>query len=360
MNRLTAMNHQRQSGIAVVTAMLVVVLGSITMVAIASRQQLSLQRERNEGAILLARDLGVSGERFAAALLFRDRDAGDRNNTDSLDDDWAQTIPPVPINESAAIQGCVWDLQGRLNLNNLVDAEGEAIPYEVERMQRLFGELGIAVSKVQAVVDWVDENFDATTPDGAEDDYYTGLDPAYRAANAPFVTPSELKLVRGFSPSVPEEAEDYALLIPHVSALPTVNGPVPINVNTATPEVLASQSDDMKGLAGDLSRWDSSAYEDYPQCEDIFDLAAEGPETLSGGERDTTPYESTLLFQDEADPGGGNGIDIGPEGSYDVRSEYFQVRIDVITDSVRLSQYTVFSRDDEGRTQVLYRSRDTP
>lgn len=353
-------NPHRQSGIAIVTAMLVIVLGTIAMVAIASRQQFSLQRERNEGAILLARDLGVSGERFAAALLFRDRDAGDRNNTDSLDDDWAQTIPPVPINESAAIQGCVWDLQGRLNLNNLVNEEGEAIPFEVERMQRLFGELGIAVNKVQAVLDWVDSDVNATVPDGAEDDFYTGLNPAYRAANGPFASPNELKLVKGFSPSVPEEAEDYALLLPHVSALPTPNGPIPINVNTATPEVLASQSDDMKGLAGDLSRWDSSAYEDYPLCEDIFDLAAEGPESLSGATRDTTPYESTLLFADEADPGGGNGINIGPPGSFDVRSDYFQVRIDVITESVRLSQYTVFQRDGEGRTEVLYRSRDTP
>ncbi len=354
------MNTRRESGIAIVTAMLVVALGSITMVAIASRQQLSLQRERNEAAIMLSRDLAVSGERFAAALLFRDRETGDRNNTDSLDDDWAQTIPPVPIDSNAAIQGCVWDLQGRLNLNNLVDAEGNALPYEVERMQRLFGELGIGVNKVQAVLDWIDRDVDATLPDGAEDDYYAGLDPAYRASNAPFVSTSELKLVKGFNVAVEEEAEDYERLLPHVSALPTPNGPIPINVNTATPEVLASQSDDMKGLAADLSRWDSSAYEDYPQCEDIFDLAAEGPDSLTGDARDTTPYESTLLFDDEADPGGGNGIDLGPPGSYDVRSDYFQVRIDVITETLQLSQYSVFVRDGEGRTEVLYRSRDTP
>lgn len=353
------MIRRQQSGIAVVTAMLVVVLGSITMVAIASRQQLTLQRERNEAAVVLARDLAISGERFAAALLFRDRDAGDRNNTDSLDDDWAQTIPPVPIDDNVAIQGCVWDLQGRLNLNNIVDAEGNAITFEVERMQRLFGQLGINVNKVQAILDWVDSDVNATVPDGAEDDFYTGLDPAYRAANAPFTSVSELKLVKGFNPGIEEEAEDYALLLPHVAALPTPNGPLPINVNTATPEVLGSQSDDMQGLSGELSRWASSAYEDFPACENIFDLAAEGPEALSGEDRDTTPYESTLLFSEEADPGGGNGIDLGPTGSFDVRSDYFQVRIDVISEEVRLSQYTVFFRDGDGRTEVLYRSRDT-
>jgi len=42
------------------------------MVSIASRQQLDTQRERNEGLIQQARNFGISGERFAAALLFRD------------------------------------------------------------------------------------------------------------------------------------------------------------------------------------------------------------------------------------------------------------------------------------------------
>jgi len=49
------------------------------------------------------------------------------------------------------------------------------------------------------VVDWIDTDVDALIPDGAEDDYYTGLDTAYRAANAPFASVSELQLVKGFS-----------------------------------------------------------------------------------------------------------------------------------------------------------------
>ena len=89
--------------------MLVIALGSITMVAIVSSQRFALEREKNEGAIALARDLAVSGERFAAALLYRDRQTGDRENSDSLDDDWAQPIPPIPIDDLAVIQGCIVD-----------------------------------------------------------------------------------------------------------------------------------------------------------------------------------------------------------------------------------------------------------
>jgi len=349
----------RQRGIAIVTAMLVVALGTITMVSIVSRQQLVLQRERNEAAIGLARDLAVSGERFAAAILYRDRQDGLRENTDSLEDDWAQTIPPVPIDEGAALQGCIVDMQGRFNLNNLADADGNAVQTAFEQLQRLFTELGIDTVKAQAVLDWVDADIDATLPDGAEDDYYSGLTPAYRAGNAPMRSASELKLVKGFSPSVEEQAEDYERLLPHVATLPVDAGPTAVNVNTATPEVIASIAPDLKGLEGDLTRWETGAYEDYPDCEDIFDLGTDDAPAALVADQERLPYESKLIFGDEADPGGANNLDLGPETGYDVSSSYFQLRIDVLTEAVRVSQYTLFHRDEQGRTRVLYRSRDT-
>ena len=349
-------NNQAQRGVAIIMAMLVVALGTITMVAITSRQQLDLQRERNEALIQQARSLGVSGERFAAALLYRDRQEALRENTDSLDDDWAQTIPPVPI-DNAAIKGCIVDMQGRFNLNNLVNENGEPVSVYVEQLQRLLGELAIDQIKAQAIVDWVDSDVNATVPEGAEDGYYTGREPGYRAANAAFVSVSELQLVKGFSSAVEEEQEDYTLLLPHIAALPIQNGPTSVNVNTATPEVIASLSEFLQPLAADLSRWDTGAYADYPECEDIFDLAVDdAPDTLEQ-ERDLTPYESTLLFEDSAAPESGESI--APPGSYGVRSSYFQVRIDVATDGIALSQYTLMERDDEGRTRVIYRSRDT-
>ena len=380
----------RQRGIAVITAMLIVALGTITMVAIASRQQLDLQRERNEALIQMARDLAASGERFAAVLLYRDRQEALRENTDSLDDDWAQTIPPVPI-DNAAIQGCIVDLQGRVNLNNLVDGAGNPSPLHVDQLVRLLGRLNIETNKAQAILDWIDPDIDPTIPDGAEDDFYTSLDPAYRTANAPFASVSELQLVKGFDPQVEEQREDYELLLPHVSALPTTGGATPVNVNTATPEVIASLGDDYIVVAGDASRWETLAYEDYPECEDIFDLdVEEGPETLQE-ERDLEPYLSVRQFIDvnggepasaegqqgqpaqgsDATPGvDDQGLPIGSQASGEsgtpagtvelaVASRFFEARIDVIAEGLRLSQFTLFERDDEGRTRIVRRTRDT-
>lgn len=359
----------RQSGVAIITAMLLIALGTITMVAVTSRQQLDMHRERNEGIIQQARAFGVSGERFAAALLYRDYKAGLRENTDSLDDDWAQTIPPVPI-DNASIQGCIVDMQGRFNLNNLVDTKGKSVfikvegkdeptQFYLEQLKRLLSELNIEPNKAEAVLDWVDADVDATGTEGAEDGYYTGLTPGYRTANAPFVSVSELQLVKGFSSAIAEESEDYKLLLPHIAALPIVNGAVPVNVNTATPQVLASLSDELKSMAADLSRWETGVYEDYPDCENIFDLTPENElATLGGDERDLTPYESKLLFDTEM-AAGVSDKESAPEGTYDVRSKYFQVRIDVEAEGITLSQYTLFERNNEGKTRVLYRSRDT-
>ncbi len=356
--KLTRENSKhRQHGVAVITALLVVALGTITIVSIISRQQYSLVREQNEGLIQASRSLAVSGERFGAAILFRDIEQGDREGTDSLEDDWATTIPPIPV-DNATLQGCVVDMQGHFNLNNVVDAEGNADEPYVDQLRRLLGELGVDVTKADAIVDWIDTNLDATLPDGAEDDYYSGLTPPYRAANAPMVSVSELQLVKGFSSQVPEEYEDYKLLLPHISALPVTQGKTPVNVNTATPQVLSALSDFLQPLGSDLSRWDSSAYEDYPECENIFDLdAEEAPDSLGGDAKTFEPYLSTLDFDAEAAPGAGD--EVAPAGSYGVTSNYFQIRIDVLSEAASISQYTLLERNNEGKTRVVYRSRDT-
>lgn len=350
-------NQSSQKGVAIITALLVVALGTITVVAITKRQQLDLHREQNEAIIQNARSFANSGERFASALLFMDHEAGLRENTDSLDDDWAQTIPPIGIDDML-LQGCIVDMQGRFNLNNIVDAEGAVVEEQAATLKRLLTELNIDVIKADAIIDWIDKDFNATIPEGAEDDYYTGLTPAYRTTNGPMSAVSELQLVKGFSPSVEEEKEDYELLLPHIAALPIVAGPTQVNVNTATPQVIAALSDFLKPLGADLSRWETGAYEDYPDCEDIFDLEADdAPDTLAEAE-ELPPYLFVQAFIDEAAPESGEAV-VANENSLTVRSRYFQIRVDVTGGSATLTQYSLLERDGEGRSKVVYRARDT-
>ena len=345
-----------QRGIAIITVLLVIALATITIASMTGRQQLLIQREKNESFVQQARSLAISGERFAAAVLYRDFKDGDREKTDSLDDDWAQTLPPVPI-DNAVIQGCIVDMQGKFNLNNMINIEGDSQQVYVDQFGRLLQELNIDQSKVQAVVDWLDKDVNALTPDGAEDDYYSGLENPYRTANSSFVSISELQLVKGFGPSVEEEQADFESLLPHVSVLPIENGPTPVNVNTATPEVISSLSEFLQPLGTDLSRWDTAVYEDYPECENIFDFTADESLDTLEEDRDTTPYESTLIFEDSAAPESGEIV--AQPGTFDVRSRFYQGRLDIVSEDVTLTQYTLFERDTEGKTRVIFRSRDS-
>ncbi len=342
----------RERGVAIITAMLVIALGTVTMVAITSQQQLALQRERNEAMIQQARSIGISGERFVAAVLYRDVRDKLRNNSDSLDDDWAQTIPPLPI-DNATIQGCIVDMQGRFNLNNIVDAQGNVSNVHYDQFKRLLAQLNIEETKAEAVLDWLDSNIDPTIPDGAEDDHYTSLDPGYRTANRPMSSISELLQVKGFNPMVEEEYEDYKLLVPHISALPNTGGATPVNVNTASPEVLSSLSDSVAEDASYLTRWETTAYQDYPECEELFDLEPENKLDTLFSERDLSPFESIDQFNAELSG------DPPPEDTYDVRSNWYEVRINVEAEGIVLSQYTLFERGDDGKSRVVRRSRDT-
>lgn len=99
------------------------------------------------------------------------------------------------------------------------------------RFLLLLGALSIDPAVADAILDWLDEDGDTRFPNGAEDDYYSKLDPPYRAANGPLADVTELLLVRGVSP------ETLAKLRPFVVVLPTFT---PINVNTAPVEVLMS------------------------------------------------------------------------------------------------------------------------
>ncbi len=216
-----------QYGVALITALLVVALATAAAVSMASHGQLDLRRSGN----LLQADqiwlyaLGV--EDWAAQVLRRDREDGE---VDHRDEDWATQLPPIPV-EGGAVSGFIEELDGRFNLNNVVGGDGKVSTNDLAQLGRLLDALGLEPRLANAVADWIDADIDPMLPDGAEDDAYLRLNPAYRTANRPMTHVSELRLVAGFTPEV------YATLRPHVTALP---GWTAVNVNTATPAVLRS------------------------------------------------------------------------------------------------------------------------
>lgn len=230
--------RRQQQGVALITAVLIVALVTATAVAMATRQQVDIRRSANIFSNDAAYLFALGAEDYARNVLQWDGDPNKGDpNVDHLGENWAQTVS-VPV-EGAMLSGSVQDLQGRFNLNALVDNSGQAPnPAMVNRFRHLLRLLDLDEAIADAVVDWIDAD---TTPQpsfgGAEDDFYTLQDPPYRAANTFMASASELRLVRGV------DAEAYDKLIPLVSALPAAD--TAINVNTAPAAVLAALHDDM-------------------------------------------------------------------------------------------------------------------
>lgn len=231
---------RRQRGIAALTAILVVAIATVLAVNLLWETSVDLSRTENLLLQDQARQFDLGGEAFARYGLEEDgRDDGP-NGIDSADEAWAR--PLVFEIQGGRLQGVLSDLQGRFDLNSLVKPNGERNDDAAEQFRRLLTLLplerpldpGTAESLVESAMDWIDRD-QSPQLNGAEDDEYTGRQPPYRPANYWLTSPSELLAVRGYTPEI------YAALAPHVAALPPgPQGAWKINVNTATPQVLAS------------------------------------------------------------------------------------------------------------------------
>jgi len=215
--------YKHQTGIALITAMLVVSLATVTAVSMTSEQQIFFRRTENvlfhEQAYLYL----LGAEDWARHVLVRDRKD---NETDSTKDDWAQVLPALPV-EGGTVGGVIEDLQGRFNINNLAGVDDKSVHFQ--RFKQLLDNYGIPESVANAVLDWMDKDQDARFPDGAEDVDYMQGERAYRSANRIMQSTSELLYVKGFTFELFEKIE------PALTALPTTTD---INVNTATVPVL--------------------------------------------------------------------------------------------------------------------------
>jgi len=217
----------KQKGTALVLAILIMILCSIAATALVKDNLLTIRLLQNVKTGDQATLYTQAGEAYVAQLLVRDKE---KNKTDSLQDDWAKLAAPFDI-EGGEIQIVVEDLQGRFNLNNLVDEEGKASKDDIKRFRRLLVALELDAELAEPVLDWIDADINSTLPTGAEDDVYSVNEEPYRTANAEFISTSELLKVKGVT------SEIYEKLAPHISALP---GHVTVNVNTATAPVYAA------------------------------------------------------------------------------------------------------------------------
>ena len=216
-----------QRGVALLTILLLVVSITVVAGAMLASQKIAIRRsgllfDQNQ----LLQDINA-GQQLAVTMI---RAESKLNDTDSLKDVWAQPIPPYDLG-AHRISLNVRDESSRFNINNLYH-DGAVDTVAVAVFQRLLTQLGLEPDIALAAVDWQDPDGQVYNDGGEESVVYNALSNSSQGLpNQPFVSVDELETVRGMN------ADAMAMLRPYLTAVPYY---LPINVNTASPQVLAA------------------------------------------------------------------------------------------------------------------------
>ena len=218
----------KQHGSALISALLIMTLVTITAVAMCTLLQQNIQRTQvtiNTDRLYLATQ---------AVVLWA------KNRLSQLDSMPAHALhfpkKYQRISPNMLTQGQLIDLESRFNLNTLVIA-AEKNNLHIEAQTVLFRLMHAILDQshgdqsgsiIQATNHWVN----SLAPGHDQDDlgrYYLQCKPPYSPSHQPMQSLSEFRLVRGVTPGI------YKQLSPYLSALPI---PSRINLNTVSPALL--------------------------------------------------------------------------------------------------------------------------
>ena len=217
-----------EEGVALISVLLIVAVLTAVVYQLLGRHSLSVAQSRNSLGFDQALSYALGAETLARQALYEDfSESGP--GIDTLEEPWAQAIPPFEIEQEGFLEIQARDLNRCFNLNALAGEEGQQ--QHLKRFKTLLTTIGIPETLADALRDWMDKD-EAVYGFGAEDSEYLLREPAYRTANGPLAHLSELSLLRGMEP------EYLELLAEHVCVLPVQS--LEINVNTASLPLIAA------------------------------------------------------------------------------------------------------------------------
>lgn len=254
------MTTHSQRGVALLTILLLVVSITVVAGAMLASQKIAIRRsgllfDQNQ----LSQDINA-GQQLAITMIRADDKL---NDTDSEQDIWAQPLPPYLLaNHSISIE--LRDEASRFNINNLYQ-NGAVDSAAVAIFQRLLTQLNLQPDIAIAVLDYQDTDSDVYQDGGDESVVYSHQSSGSASKTLPnqaLVSVDQLQEIRGVN------AEVLAALRPYITAVPYY---VPINVNTASPVLLAAlidgaTSQQMQGLV------DMRAKQALASIDDVWQL----------------------------------------------------------------------------------------
>ena len=198
---------------------------AVTTVLITATMELNRRVRATVVATATTRDrltlshIASSGINVAMAMLVKDKMSDPPSGLDSVQEEWAdpekisELLQEIPFDEGS-VTFKITDELGRIQVNALIDKFPGGHKFNESQYSIWDNILRPIVSKdektdinattdiINAMKDWMDSGDDdaITGFNGAESEYYEGLDPPYSCRNGPISHPSELFMIKGITP----------------------------------------------------------------------------------------------------------------------------------------------------------------
>lgn len=363
---MAVIQRRQQSGSALVVVLMIFALAFALSVEVVYRQHHAQTRAANLLEWDARYQMAIAAETLAIQGLTDDLEDDAKNNElvdDCTKEKWSGpfTFPYEDVVISASVQ----DLQGRFNINSLVNLDNTTGEYvrdndAVAAFSALLGSImpanfaSRATALSNQMADWVDSDFLVNGSDGAEDPDYR----LYRTANHPVLNESEFRSMLGFDAALAAEiAKQQAAVNKQANqavaqpaagqsaAAPSAAQPVPfplwqyitalpsdarLNVNTAPQVVLEAVFTPYGAQAAAAQIVADRVGTPYINVADVLAL---------------TPFTSLTADQRTA-----------LEGALSVSTEYFQAEIDIGSESGVSRLVTRIKRPDGAAAQVYSRA----
>lgn len=336
------MKHRlRQRGTVLVTVILMVAVAAVIATDIAYRQKMDILRT----SAFMARDSAfqylLSAENLGLYALKQDQDEDKRQQgaNPELQDDWSEgwnkhVAVPIP-NGSGTIEGQLYDLQGRFNLNDLQGSDPRKQSFYQGVLVKLLSKIQTDHPEAfadditpqmlsQRLTDWMDTDQEPTPLDGREDDDYLKLKRPYRTANHVMIDLSELLLIEGFTPRAVELLEEYVCFLPPDT---------PLNLYTADQELLTLFGLDANGRLSEFAERQrpkqvgQNVSTTYASAAEVLTFLGVG--SAAGGDGTATEVTENAGSEPQVDPETGLPVTAATTANADMftlHSQYFLLK----------------------------------
>lgn len=340
-----------QQGIALLTALLVMAIAVMVATAVISTQHYDVKIQTNIQQLERAYQYTSGIEQMAGLWLQRDLKL---NQTDSLLDTWATTLPEMPIKDGETVVGSfsgkIEDVQGLFNLNTLLDDKGNQTDVGQTLFDKLIKAQMLPAHFRLSVTDWMDKDSVAQHANSAEADFYMTSTPAYFAANQPFADPSELFLVRLDSLAPEETRKKLDELLKISSTLPS-KAFTKININTA-PEAL------LQALVPNDVQMIIATRQNQPFDQDSLNNLITQSSDLNKPLESLLTNPAYLAAKNQKPPPTpmpDEHLKLPWSNVFGVTSNYFRLRGLIKIGSVRLNTVSLLERTEAGEIRILMR-----